>query len=1125
MSNYGQAALSIVGFVVGSYFGYPQLGFVLGSLAGQALFPTQLPGVQGPRLQDVRTTQAQVGAPVMEVFGTDAVPGVVMYTGPVEEVATTEEVGGKGGPEQDVTTYTYFQTLVLGLCRGPMGGIKQIFENGKLVYDRTPQRENESDTQYANRIAATDAYETTFTLYLGDEEQLPDPTLEAELGIGNVPGFRGLMYLVFPDRELKQEQGLRHPNFKVIVFDAGSLQCEDVTDYSQEVMFGWQTASVPDPRNCLNDHEYTGRVGGIGGGTVYFDTLSAALSDLEAIQGRSFDPDIQNIGFSHQRTGPASPHIVPYTAFPDSPYKYFLFNEFSVSTWIGLVGPNAGIGNGYRHTCNTWLAQGFGAGQIVWWAWKNQDYPNGESCGASYPESGLGMLMTECNPGNFSPPLPDGWVVDANGCIAGACNGQGGSVAHSPDGRIQVARIPRAPDHPCFPRCGVAPPDYAVGSGYCVVGGRILAKTGAWVLDSQNYHVLRALYYGGGGGDDCDETELPLNPARPVGHADDTQAFWEAAYQIAVNLGYMAPGLTYGVDYPETVNHGYQLDYSACTVSTEGISIAEIVRRLCSRVGLTDIDVSDLEDRYVTGYVVSRVMNVRDAIEPLRLVGYFDVVESGRTLKFPARGKAAVRTLEDDDLGAHEYDGEVPPAVSTRKMQDVDLPRQIRLHYRDPGRDYEDSEQLSPTRLTTDAVNDVDIECPIAITAQQAAEAAEVNWASAWAGRWIQQTNLGLEHFDLEPADCVVIPVDGRLERVRLVTVDGPALLRKIEAVRDDADGYVSVAIAEPPVRPPQEIVIYSPTTLLLLDLPALRPEDNDAGVYAVSFPTNPDQTWGGVRIYHSTDGGLTFTNEAAITTAATVGELAADLPAGDPFTWDDSTEILVELESGAFESRTEAAVLDGANALAIGRHRFWEIVQFTTAEQLSATQWRLTHLLRGRRGTEYLMGTGFTGDRVVLISGGGVVRLPLTNAQIDVPQVYKAVTIGTSYATGIDQTFTPDGRALYPFSPVQLAGERETSGDLVISWVRRDRIGTELDPTGAELLMSEAVEAYEIEIFSDDSPVVLLRTLEASTTSVTYTAAEQAEDLGSPPPAEVFVRVYQISAVVGRGPPLEGFV
>jgi hypothetical protein len=50
------------------------------------------------------------------------------------------------------------------------------------------------------------------------------------------------------------------------------------------------------------------------------------------------------------------------------------------------------------------------------------------------------------------------------------------------------------------------------------------------------------------------------------------------------------------------------------------------------------------------------------------------------------------------------------------------------------------------------------------------------------------------------------------------------------------------------------------------------------------------------------------------------------------------------------FESRTELEVLDGAQLLPVGQ----EIIQFVEAEQLGAAEWRLSKLLRGRRGTEW---------------------------------------------------------------------------------------------------------------------------------------------------------------------------
>ncbi len=65
---------------------------------------------------------------------------------------------------------------------------------------------------------------------------------------------------------------------------------------------------------------------------------------------------------------------------------------------------------------------------------------------------------------------------------------------------------------------------------------------------------------------------------------------------------------------------------------------------------------------------------------------------------------------------------------------------------------------------------------------------------------------------------------------------------------------------------------------------------------------------------------------------------------------------------------------------------------------------------------------------------------------------------------------------------------------------------------------LGEDSESYSIDILSTTSPSEVVRTLTSSTNSVTYTAAQQATDFGSPTPAQIQVNVYQVSAQVGRG-------
>ena len=67
---------------------------------------------------------------------------------------------------------------------------------------------------------------------------------------------------------------------------------------------------------------------------------------------------------------------------------------------------------------------------------------------------------------------------------------------------------------------------------------------------------------------------------------------------------------------------------------------------------------------------------------------------------------------------------------------------------------------------------------------------------------------------------------------------------------------------------------------------------------------------------------------------------------------------------------------------------------------------------------------------------------------------------------------------------------------------------------------LGEVDERYDVEVLNADGDVV--RTATVTAPAWTYSAAEQAADFGAPP-AVVTVRVFQVSAVAGRGTPLEG--
>jgi hypothetical protein len=548
------------------------------------------------------------------------------------------------------------------------------------------------------------------------------------------------------------------------------------------------------------------------------------------------------------------------------------------------------------------------------------------------------------------------------------------------------------------------------------------------------------------------------------------------------------------------------------------VTLGEIVSDLCQRAGLESeqIDVSDLTE-CVDGYLVGRVMTARDSIGPLRSYGWFDCVESDGVLKWPTRGKAAVATLTADDLAAHVSGEQRPSAVETTRGQEVELPRRLRVHYAQTDMNYEPGEQ-SASRLTAGDVEVRDLEVAVAMSHQKAAQIADVVLYDLWTGRNRYRATIDHSWLPLEPADAILAPIDGRLERLRIVSVDHalPGLLR-LELVRDDDGVYVSYAIGNEPDYSGIGTGVASPGTadLVLLDLPALRDSDNDAGYYA-AVQSIGGTTFGGAVLFRSPDGGATYDEVATLFSEATIGELTEALPAGPTTIIDEGNELLVDAADD-LESVDETSLLVGRNAAAIGADGRWEIIQFRDAEQVgSPPVWRLTGLLRGRRGTEWAVGTSEVGDRFVLLDGS-VERVPLNIAGIGASRLHKAVLSGRS----IDETdgveFAGNGVALEPFSPVHVEGAR-SGGDLVITWTRRDRFGQEL-MSGSEIPMSESPESYEVDIY--DGPDVV-RTLASTTPTVTYTDTQQAADFGSPTPESVTVRIYQLSALVGRGYPTE---
>lgn len=202
-------ALAVGGGVVGAAVGGPlgaRIGFLAGSALGGILFPADGPPDQingGPRISDTRVQTSAYGQYLPVVYGRVRLSGNIIWASPIREVIqeNSQDVGGKGGGGSTITsrTYLYYRSFAVGLCLGPAVAIHKIWANTELIYDLATN---------------TSSYDNV--RYLGTEVQVADSIMQSFNGIGNVPAYRGLVYVVFDDMLLSNfNNSIPSLNFEV----------------------------------------------------------------------------------------------------------------------------------------------------------------------------------------------------------------------------------------------------------------------------------------------------------------------------------------------------------------------------------------------------------------------------------------------------------------------------------------------------------------------------------------------------------------------------------------------------------------------------------------------------------------------------------------------------------------------------------------------------------------------------------------------------------------------------------------------------------------------------------------------------------------------------------------------
>lgn len=427
----------------------------------------------------------------------------------------------------------------------------------------------------------------------------------------------------------------------------------------------------------------------------------------------------------------------------------------------------------------------------------------------------------------------------------------------------------------------------------------------------------------------------------------------------------------------------------------------------------------------VQGYVIDRPMRTRDALEPL-LAG-LGLVAAERGGKVAVLGDGAVELMLAQEAMALPDEGSSVRADRRLEAR----PGAARVRFIDGNADYQTGAVV--VRSGGEA-GGFDLDLPAVCMAATARAAAERVLAGE-EGRRLTVALGPLEMLRLEPGDRVEVGGWAGVWRVvRLDQDETPSVvLEPVSDIAADEDDDVP--------GPGEPGSVVGAPFLRVLELPPLpgmgagAEDDGRALAVVAADPWRAMQVFAGV----SADA-LTARGEAR--SPATVGVLVEALLPGQPWRWDAVGEFKVRLEGRDPESRSDVAVLGGANALAVETAAGWEIVQFRTATLVGDGEWRLTGLLRGQQGTEGATEVGAPAGAVCVVLDEALVRVTSPRGERGLPLMWRSGPLGgPAGGAGVSEVIqTLSGLHERPWRPVHLTVTADGGGRRV-SWRARSRI------------------------------------------------------------------------------------
>jgi hypothetical protein len=1043
--------------------------------------------VKGPRLEDLKQQTSRYGDEPARLYGSARVAAAVIWlkNNQLDEHKDTHRKGSIGPV---ITEFTYTADVALAFCwNGPVAGVPRMWADDKLCYDNSA--ETLEKIINGDPVAGTGAAEgATFRFYLGSQTQGSDPDIIADRG--SAPAWPGRCYVVITNFPC-DEFGRRLPNFEAEVVRAGSDATLSVTPPGMFPAFDTQGNFV-----VSSNGSDTVKIHNLPSGTLRFTiTLPAALGGAIWITKRGklalasllpgtlwiYNLETGVLEFEVTWTGAGYPFNTPTQSFGDiivdgDDYLFLqvgvdvvCFKESAGQTgWTQIALASIGV------SVITGILV-FSVGLELLYMIKN--------------DSGTYRLMTSAISGGVASTA----IVRTPPSLSGTPKG----IFYDRDSDSVLI----------VTHTGLYVYDATLDT---LLGSR----SGDWtLLDYPN--MSQRIWSGAGtfivrddGSNNVYEYQLSgLGLVQTILAATTTWTDKSNANVglTAVNLLWRALAV-----YGSTAGpHVWFLP----RLARGSVTLASVLAEECALAGVA-CDVSAVTGT-VRGYAARGGETPRGVIEDLARVKFFDFAQDAGVLKFFMRSATPVRSIILNDMG-FSRDTPEPRLVREDYGDASETPARVIIDYGSLNGDYRKGSQsiAKPDGLDAGATT-IKFQTNLVLTDDEAAKVADIFLNDSRAATTTYRTSVHPKFLETHPGDVVTLELDSNRDITAVITKQQGELPLSLE-LRKRITVYTSDAVGNPVDPNPDGLLGRARSDSVLIDGHLMRREDNDDSFYLTIYPAERGKL-PSATVYKSNDA-INYGALIGFRSASLVGNATSALPdRPNPWAIDRASILTFAVASVVGVENfpvavTEAQLLaDGTlNAFALRSGSEWEYLRAASVVDNNDGTWTISTLIRGRRGTEFAMAGHATGDTIVYLDPLVLARAP--EADRDLLRYFVTLTSGKAFSTTYAKSFTNQGRGLRPWAPVAVMGSRNGSGDLVVTAVRRDRLGESELVTSPP--MSEASELYHMRVYDG---VDVVRSFSNSVLSFSYDAANQTSDFGSPQ-ASVDVQIVQISATFTGG-------